>query len=163
MENGIQPRSGSFIRSGSIRLSFRKPKPGDPVGDYRRANHAAQGEVYRACHINNYVLLFFVVVFFYNMNIHSAISTHPVIPVKGFLNRLAIMRMNDNQLFMEEFGSIPMQPLYPRDISEQAQNKEKNRYDNILPYDHTRVKLSVVKWQQGSEYINANYLDVSFA
>ena len=71
------------------------------------------------------------------------------------------MRMNDNQLFMEEFGSIPMQPLSARDVSQVPHNKEKNRYENILPYDHTRVKLSVIKWQQGSDYINANYLDVS--
>ena len=69
--------------------------------------------------------------------------------------------MNDNQLFMEEFGSIPMQPLSARDVSQVPHNKEKNRYENILPYDHTRVKLSVIKWQQGSDYINANYLDVS--
>ena len=88
-------------------------------------------------------------------------TAHPLIPTKGFVSRLNVMRMNDNQLFMEEFGSIPMQPLSARDVSQLAHNKEKNRYENILPYDHTRVKLSVIKWQQGSDYINANYLDVS--
>ena len=88
-------------------------------------------------------------------------TAHPLIPVKGFVSRLSVMRMNDNQLFMEEFGSIPMQPLSARDTSQLAHNKEKNRYENILPYDHTRVKLSMIKWQQGSDYINANYLDVS--
>ena len=28
--------------------------------------------------------------------------------------------------------------------------------------DHTRVRLSAVKGQQGSDYINANYIDVRF-
>ena len=88
-------------------------------------------------------------------------TTHPPIPVRGFLNRLTVMRMNDNQLFMEEFSSIPMQPQSSRDAAQLPQNKDKNRYENILPYDHSRVKLCTVKWQHSSDYINANYLDVS--
>jgi protein tyrosine phosphatase len=38
-------------------------------------------------------------------------------------------------------------------------NKTKNRYANILPYDYTRVRLSITSGDQYSDYINANYLD----
>ncbi|XP_071499762.1 phosphatidylinositol phosphatase PTPRQ-like isoform X1 [Diadema antillarum] len=39
-----------------------------------------------------------------------------------------------------------------------AANVGKNRYTNILPYDRTRVKLSSVDDEDGSDYINANYI-----
>ncbi|XP_066500733.1 receptor-type tyrosine-protein phosphatase V-like [Hoplias malabaricus] len=37
-------------------------------------------------------------------------------------------------------------------------NKEKNRYPYILPYDHCRVKLSLLEFQPHSDYINASYV-----
>ena len=88
-------------------------------------------------------------------------ESHPPIPTRAFLEHLSIMRTNENQLLVQEFSTIPMSPDYPRELAETSYNIEKNRYDNILPYDHTRVKLSVVKWQEGSDYINGSHLDVS--
>ena len=38
-------------------------------------------------------------------------------------------------------------------------NKTKNRYANILPYDDSRVKLSVIAGIEGSDYINASFID----
>ncbi|XP_071942635.1 tyrosine-protein phosphatase 10D-like isoform X2 [Antedon mediterranea] len=37
-------------------------------------------------------------------------------------------------------------------------NRTKNRFTNILPYDHTRVKLAPADDEEGSDYINANYM-----
>ena len=82
---------------------------------------------------------------------------HPPVPVMGFINKLMVMRTNDNQLFLEEFGSIPMTIAnLSTDIATSAANKPKNRYNNILPYDNNRVKVK----GHGSDYINASYCSV---
>ena len=38
-------------------------------------------------------------------------------------------------------------------------NKPKNRYANVISYDHSRVVLQPVDGVPGSDYINGNYCD----
>ncbi|CAB4065344.1 PTPRB [Lepeophtheirus salmonis] len=37
-------------------------------------------------------------------------------------------------------------------------NRPKNRFTNILPYDHSRVKLQPTDDEEGTDYINANFI-----
>ena len=50
---------------------------------------------------------------------------------------------------------------YAKEASLMAENRAKNRYTNILAYDHSRVKLSFIDDEPGSDYINASYIPVS--
>lgn len=50
---------------------------------------------------------------------------------------------------------------HAKEASLMAENRAKNRYTNILAYDHSRVKLSFVDDEPGSDYINACYIPVS--
>ncbi|KAG0432040.1 hypothetical protein HPB47_021229, partial [Ixodes persulcatus] len=52
----------------------------------------------------------------------------------------------------------PRGQLHPWDTAKKQENKSKNRYGNILPYDHSRVILSKLPDVDHSDYINANYV-----
>eukprot|EP00039_Didymoeca_costata_P019439 m.337547 g.337547 ORF g.337547 m.337547 type:complete len:627 (-) comp18161_c0_seq1:158-2038(-) len=64
--------------------------------------------------------------------------------------------------FVEEFEQLQEMELklvYPRTEGQRPENKTKNRYKNILPFDYTRVKLlDVDPAVVGSDYINANFI-----
>ncbi len=60
--------------------------------------------------------------------------------------------------FWEEFESLQQQEckhLYSRKEGQRPENRGKNRYKNILPFDHTRVILEDVE-AGSTDYINAN-------
>ncbi|XP_053256788.1 tyrosine-protein phosphatase non-receptor type 11-like isoform X3 [Podarcis raffonei] len=78
------------------------------------------------------------------------------------LNKMADHSEKAKQGFWEEFEMLQQQEckfLYPRKEGQRAENKAKNRYKNILPFDTTRVALrDVDESVPGSDYINANYI-----
>ena len=60
--------------------------------------------------------------------------------------------------FWEEFEQLQQQEcknLYSRKDGAKQENRAKNRFKNILPFDNTRVRLTDT---DGGDYINANYL-----
>jgi len=67
---------------------------------------------------------------------------------------------NSDHLFQQEFESVrvPTQN-YSFEHSQMPYNQSKNRYSNILAYDHSRVMLNAVENEIGSTYINGNYID----
>ena len=63
--------------------------------------------------------------------------------------------------FWEEFEFLQQQEckhLYSRKEGQRPENRSKNRYKNILPFDYTRVALANCGELPGADYINANYI-----
>uniref|UniRef100_A0A8D0UXG7 protein-tyrosine-phosphatase n=1 Tax=Sus scrofa TaxID=9823 RepID=A0A8D0UXG7_PIG len=81
------------------------------------------------------------------------------------LNKVMDASEKAKQGFWEEFELLQQQEcrlLHPRREGQRLENKPKNRYKNILPFDTTRVVLrDVDKNVPGADYINANYIRVS--
>ncbi|KAK2496845.1 hypothetical protein MC885_021095, partial [Smutsia gigantea] len=47
----------------------------------------------------------------------------------------------------------------PWDSAKKDENRMKNRYGNIIAYDHSRVRLQTIEGDTNSDYINGNYID----
>jgi len=48
----------------------------------------------------------------------------------------------------------------PSEESKKQINKDKNRFGNLATYDHSRVQLQINDSDEGSDYINASYIEV---
>ncbi|KAI4889144.1 hypothetical protein NFI96_019859, partial [Prochilodus magdalenae] len=48
--------------------------------------------------------------------------------------------------------------IYPTNVGEKEENVKKNRYKDILPFDHSRVKITLKTSNQDTDYINANFI-----
>lgn len=59
----------------------------------------------------------------------------------------------------EEFEEVRQQSYqHPTTAAVQDRNRAKNRFRNILPFDHSRVVLPLLPGEPYSDYINANYI-----
>ncbi|XKL59004.1 hypothetical protein PGB90_000020 [Kerria lacca] len=77
----------------------------------------------------------------------------------NFAEHYCIMSADSYFHFSEEFEELkPVGRDQPNTAAELPCNRPKNRFTNILPYDHSRFKLQPVDDEDGSDYINANYV-----
>lgn len=81
------------------------------------------------------------------------------IELKNFAAHFRMMSADSDFRFSEEFE------LFKKigtdrtvKVADLPVNRPKNRFTNIVPYDHSRVKLLPTDDEEGSDYINANYI-----
>ncbi|XP_062305456.1 receptor-type tyrosine-protein phosphatase delta-like isoform X32 [Osmerus eperlanus] len=86
-------------------------------------------------------------------------TSHPPIPIMDLADHLERLKANDNLKFSQEYESIDPGQQFTWEHSNLEVNKPKNRYANVIAYDHSRVLLSAIDGIPGSDYINSNYID----
>ncbi|XP_006895763.1 PREDICTED: tyrosine-protein phosphatase non-receptor type 22 [Elephantulus edwardii] len=84
--------------------------------------------------------------------------------LQKFLHEVQDKKMKKDK-FANEFLKLKSQSTkyktdktYPTAVAERPENIKKNRYKDILPYDHSRVELSLITSDEDSNYINANFI-----
>nr|XP_033716602.1 receptor-type tyrosine-protein phosphatase eta [Tursiops truncatus] len=81
-----------------------------------------------------------------------------LIKVENFEAYFKKQQADSNCGFAEEYEDLKLVGIsLPKYAAELAENRGKNRYNNVLPYDISRVKLSVHA-HSTDDYINANYM-----
>ncbi|BFZ10198.1 hypothetical protein BsWGS_13237 [Bradybaena similaris] len=84
------------------------------------------------------------------------------VKMRDFNDHVTRFHKDSNLLFQDEFESIrTVSESFKNtcDESKREQNRVKNRYADILPYDHSRVKLDILSDDDDTnDFINANYI-----
>nr|XP_017203882.2 receptor-type tyrosine-protein phosphatase eta [Oryctolagus cuniculus] len=81
-----------------------------------------------------------------------------LIRVENFEAYFKKQQADSNCGFAEEYEDLKLVGIsLPKYAAELAENRGKNRYNNVLPYDISRVKLSV-QTHSTDDYINASYM-----
>ncbi|XP_067346759.1 tyrosine-protein phosphatase non-receptor type 12 isoform X4 [Channa argus] len=89
--------------------------------------------------------------------------------LRKFIQGVKAMSDGDKERGEDNFGSDFMrlrrlstkyrtEKIYPTNTGEKEENVKKNRYKDILPFDHSRVKLTLKTTNQDTDYINANFI-----
>ncbi|XP_041271178.1 receptor-type tyrosine-protein phosphatase eta-like isoform X2 [Onychostruthus taczanowskii] len=92
---------------------------------------------------------------------NTEVSFSPIkskmIKVENFESYFKKQQADSNCGFAEEYEELKSAGVHqPKFAAELPENRGKNRYNNVLPYDISRVKLS--NQSSGADYINANYM-----
>ncbi|KAJ8370471.1 hypothetical protein SKAU_G00104990 [Synaphobranchus kaupii] len=88
--------------------------------------------------------------------------------LKGYLARVSSKEAEPTETeggFAGEFSRLKSlstkyrtEKIFPTKAAEKQGNVKKNRYKDVVPYDHTRVKLSLITSDTDTDYINGNFI-----
>ncbi|XP_067109109.1 receptor-type tyrosine-protein phosphatase mu-like [Osmerus mordax] len=83
--------------------------------------------------------------------------TYYLLPERGA--RITLIGTSNAHGLRQQYESFFEGQSAPWDSAKKDENRMKNRYGNIIAYDHSRVRLQALEGEQSSDYINANYVD----
>ncbi|XP_039734484.1 LOW QUALITY PROTEIN: receptor-type tyrosine-protein phosphatase S [Pteropus medius] len=89
----------------------------------------------------------------------ESMLSHPPVPIADMAEHTERLKANDSLKLSQEYESIDPGQQFTWEHSNLEVNKPKNRYANVIAYDHSRVILQPIEGVVGSDYINANYVD----
>ncbi|XP_062450977.1 receptor-type tyrosine-protein phosphatase V-like isoform X11 [Rhea pennata] len=93
---------------------------------------------------------------------YSLRNVHQPIPIQNFKQYYEMKTASGNHSFFQEFEELKeVGKEQPKVEAELSTNISKNRYPHVLPYDHSRVKLSQLGEDPHSDYINANFMPLT--
>ncbi|KAM6925928.1 receptor-type tyrosine-protein phosphatase eta-like [Lycodopsis pacificus] len=93
-----------------------------------------------------------------DIQIHS-MSRSVAVRVEEYEAYYKKQRADSNCGFAEEFEDLKLVgTAQSKSNAERPENKSKNRYNNVHPYDSSRVKLSIIHGSPYDDYINASYM-----
>lgn len=85
--------------------------------------------------------------------------SHPPIAIAQLSDHIDHLKASDGVKFSMEYESIEPGQQFTWENSNMELNKPKNRYANVIAYDHSRIILQSTEGVPGSDYINSNYMD----
>lgn len=84
---------------------------------------------------------------------------HSPVPIDELPQYILKNKENECAGFKTEYEELPQGILALCHNAKKPENKLKNRYGNIIAYDHSRVVLKKLSSDPGSDYVNANYIE----
>ncbi|XP_043861135.1 receptor-type tyrosine-protein phosphatase V-like [Dromiciops gliroides] len=79
--------------------------------------------------------------------------------IQNFQQSFEAKKANAHHAFFQEFEELKeVGKEQPKLEAEHPANAIKNRYPHVLPYDHSRVRLTQLDGEPHSDYINANFI-----
>ncbi|XP_072281358.1 receptor-type tyrosine-protein phosphatase H-like isoform X2 [Pyxicephalus adspersus] len=162
--SGLQPAKGYMVKI--ITLGTKKSAVTDIFKCYTDSTGVIVGSVLG---ILLFLLLIGFLVFFI-FRIRGSPKT-PDVPFTSELKRFHTIskqmfkqhyennHANSDFGFAEEYQELSSVGTgQSKSAAELPENKAKNRFINVLPYDHSRVKLTTINETTNTDYINANFM-----
>ncbi|XP_070610376.1 receptor-type tyrosine-protein phosphatase O isoform X1 [Erythrolamprus reginae] len=142
--------AGTFVNFASLERDGKLPY------NWRRSVFAFL-TLLPSCLWTDYLLAFYINPWSKN-GLKKRKLTNPV-QLDDFDSYVKDMAKDSDYKFSLQFEELKLIGLEtPHFAADLPMNRSKNRYTNILPYDFSRVQLVTMNEEEGSDYINANYI-----
>ncbi|NWU91905.1 PTPRO phosphatase, partial [Upupa epops] len=142
--------AGTFVNFASLERDGKLPY------NWRRSVFAFL-TLLPSCLWTDYLLAFYINPWTKN-GLKKRKLTNPV-QLDDFDGYIKDMAKDSDYKFSLQFEELKLIGLdIPHFAADLPMNRCKNRYTNILPYDFSRVRLVSMNEEEGSDYINANYI-----